>query len=213
MFSRQPRNPAGPLRRTLWLLPLLLVISAGVAGALAFRSLVTELAVSSARDEVVLAVNTIVKEVMAEDRYRYTPLVALERDESGSIAAIQTNVAEVNSLAAEVLALAMERTAEEVLTVGVPVGNLMGSTLLLGKGPSIPAEVVMLSSSTAGFRSELAAAGINQTRHRIVLCIRVDASLFMPWRIVGTSAETEILLSETVIVGDVPQSYLNWKDK
>lgn len=211
MFSRQPRNPAGPLRRTLWLLPLLLVISAGVAGALAFRSLVTELAVSSARDEVVLAVNTIVKEVMAEDRYRYTPLVALERDESGSIAAIQTNVAEVNSLAAEVLALAMERTAEEVLTVGVPVGNLMGSTLLLGKGPSIPAEVVMLSSSTAGFRSELAAAGINQTRHQILLELTVDISLMMPWRTVGTQVQTEILVSDTVIVGAVPESYLNWQ--
>ena len=55
-------------------------------------------------------------------------------------------------------------------------------------------------------------AGINQTRHRILLVMRVDMSLFMPWRVVSTSVETEILISETVIVGDVPKSYLNWEN-
>jgi len=105
------------------------------------------------------------------------------------------------------------QTSEEKLTVGIPLGNLMGSTLLSGKGPSIPVQLVMLSSSVAGFRSELTSAGINQTRHQILLDLNVAVSLLMPWRTVGTEVNTEILVSETVIVGKVPENYLNWTER
>lgn len=198
------------MRRVMAVLTLLLLLSAVLAGSLAFRSLVTELAASSARDAVILAVNVIVKEIMTEDGFRFTPLVTLERDDSGGVAAVSTNVAEVNTLASEVLERAVQRTSEQVITVSIPLGNLLGSTLLLGKGPVIPVDVVMLSSSEAGFRDELTSAGINQTRHQILLDLGVDISLMMPWRTVGTRVQTEILVSDTVIVGQVPRSYMNW---
>ena len=198
------------MRRAMAVLLLLLLLSAVLAGSLAFRSLVTELAASSARDAVILAVNVIVKEIMTEDDFRFTPLVTLERDDSGGVAAVSTNVAEVNTLASEVLERAVQRTSEQVITVSIPLGNLLGSTLLLGRGPVIPVDVVMLSSSEAGFRDELTSAGINQTRHQILMDLGVDISLMMPWRTVRTRVQTEILVSDTVIVGQVPRSYMNW---
>ncbi len=197
-------------RRTLLLLLAVLLLSAVVAGSLAFRSLVTELAVSSAQDAVVMAVNSIVKDIMTDRDFDPSGLVSLERSADGSVAAVTTNVAAVNMLAAQVLERAVEQTSENTISVGIPLGNLLGSTLLLGKGPSIPVQLVMLSSSVAGFRSELTTAGINQTRHQILLDLNVQVSLLMPWRTVGTSVDTEILVSETVIVGEVPESYLNW---
>ena len=171
----------------------------------------TELAVSSAQDEVILAVNAIVKDIMLDGDFDSSGLVTLERSADGSVSAVTTNVVAVNMLAAQVLERAVAQTAEEKITVGIPLGNLMGSTLLSGKGPSIPVQLVMLSSSVAGFRSELTTAGINQTRHQILLELTVDISLMMPWRTVGTQVQTEILVSDTVIVGAVPESYLNWQ--
>lgn len=197
-------------RRTLLVLGLVLLAAAVAVGSLAFRSLVTELAVSSAQDAVIIAVNSIVKDIMMDEDFYPSGLVSLERSADGGVAAVTTNVAAVNTLAAQVLERAVAQTSEDTITVGIPLGNLLGSTLLSGKGPSVPVELVMLSSSVAGFRSELTTAGINQTRHQILLDLNVEVSLLMPWRTVGTSVDTEILVSETVIVGEVPESYMNW---
>lgn len=203
------RRAAG---RTFLALSLLLVAAAVLAGCLAFRSLVTELAVSSAQDAVILSVNSIVKDIMTGGDFDPGELVSLEKDVAGNVTAVTTNVAAVNTLAARVLERAVFQTAEKHITVGIPLGNLLGSTLLAGKGPSIPVELIMLSSSAAGFRSELTTAGINQTRHQILLDLKVGVSLLMPWRTVGTEVDTEILVSETVIVGAVPESYMNWEN-
>lgn len=203
------RRAAG---RTFLALSLLLAAAAVLAGCLAFRSLVTELAVSSAQDAVILSVNSIVKDIMTGGDFDPGELVALEKDVAGNVTAVTTNVAAVNTLAARVLERAVFQTAEKHITVGIPLGNLVGSTLLAGKGPSIPVELIMLSSSAAGFRSELTTAGINQTRHQILLDLKVGVSLLMPWRTVGTEVDTEILVSETVIVGAVPESYMNWEN-
>ena len=198
-------------RRTLRGLVLVLIAAAMTAGALAFRSLVTELAVATARDAVVTAVNAIVKDIMTDGDFDPATLVTLEKDSLGNAAAITTNVAAMNLLSAELLERAVASTAENVITVKIPVGNLFGSILLLGRGPSVPVSITMLSSSVAGFRSEMSAAGINQTRHQILLDVRADVSLLMPWRAISTTVDTEILVSETVIVGEVPESYLNWE--
>ena len=216
MFLRGPRrgrtSDDGALRarRILAWLLLLMAASGLAAGSLAFRSLVMDLAVSSAEDTVVLAVNSVVKEILGSGSFDGASLVELQKDADGRITAVTTNVAAVNTLASEVLERAVARTAEDRITVKIPLGNLFGSTLLLGKGPVSPVKISMLSASSAGFRSELVSAGINQTRHQILLELNVAVSLLMPWRTVGTQVETEILVSETVIVGDVPQSYMNW---
>ena len=196
-------------RRTALILLLLLIAAGAAAMSLAFRSLVTELAVSSARDVVVTSINSIVKEIMTDPDFDAAELVRLEKGTDGAVTAVTTNVAEVNILAARVLERAVAQTAEKTVSVDIRLGNLTGSALLLGKGPHIPVQIVMLSSSVAGFRSELTTAGINQTRHQILLDLAVDVSLLMPWRTVSTKVDTEILVSETVIVGAVPESYLN----
>lgn len=212
MFLRKRRRRMdGSAGRFLLILFILMILAGVTALLLLFRSLLTSMAVSSANDAVILAVNGIVEDIMSDPDFYPEELVTLEKDAAGSVCAVKTNVAAVNLLAANVLERAVEQTAENVLTVGVPVGNLSGSALLLGKGPSVPVEVVMLSSSVAAFRSELTSAGINQTRHQIILELHVDISLFMPWRTVSSEVDTDILVSETVIVGDVPQSYLNWR--
>ena len=56
----------------------------------------------------------------------------------------------------------------------------------------------------------MSTAGINQTRHQILLDLDVEVSLLMPWLTVSSQVQTELLVSETVIVGHVPESYMRW---
>lgn len=203
---------ARAVKHTLFALCLLLIAVCVITVVLLFRNLVTELAVSDAKDMVIATVNTIVKSIMLDDEFSADALVLLEKDESGNVTAVTTNVVAVNILAAEVLEKAVSLTEESVITVGIPLGNLTGSALLLNRGPDIQVNVIMLSSSKGGYRSELTGAGINQTRHRILLDLEMELTLLMPWRAIDTTVSTEVLVSETVIVGDVPDSYLNWEN-
>ena len=59
------------------------------------------------------------------------------------------------------------------------------------------------------FKNEISAAGINQTKHEMKLDVVVDIDVVLPWRTVSTQVVTEILIAETVIVGEVPQTYLD----
>lgn len=211
--KRWPRkNPQlGAFGRTAVLLCIAMIGLCLVTGGLVLRSLVTELAVSDARDLAIATVNTIVKTIMQDESFSAEKLVSLEKDTAGNVTAVTTNVAAVNTLSAEVLERAVSLTEESVITVDIPLGNLMGSALLLNRGPNIQVNVIMLSSSVGGFRSELTGAGINQTRHQILLDLDMELTLLMPWRAIDTSVSTEVLVSETVIVGEVPDSYLNWE--
>ena len=199
-----------PARKTLFVLFCLLLAAAVTLGGVVLRSMVTDYAAAAARDEVVTAVNDIVKSVMADPAYAGGGLVNLERDAYGDVTAVTTNVVAINTLAAEVLSRAIAQTEKEVITVKIPVANLLGSAILMNRGPSISVDVTMLSSSRAGYRSQITSAGINQTRHQLFLDLDVQLSFLTPWRGIDTSVQTEIMVSETVIVGKVPESYLNW---
>lgn len=188
------------------------LLAALVVGCFIFRGLLTELSASYANDAVVSAINTIVKDVMTDESFDADSLVNLERNADGSVTAVTTNVAAINTMAAEVLNRAEEQTNQDVITVSIPLGSLVGNTLFTNKGPSISVDVIMLSSSRSGFRSELSSAGINQTQHQLYLDLTVDIYLLLPWKTVTTSVDAEILVSETVIVGEVPESYLNWEN-
>ena len=95
------------------------------------------------------------------------------------------------------------------MSLEIPIGNLLGSSLLLGRGPDIPVDITMLSSSRVDFKNELVSAGINQTKHQMKLDVVIDIDVIMPWRTVSTQVVSEILIAETVIVGQVPQTYLD----
>lgn len=197
------------LRRALALVCFAMALVCAWSMAVRLRGMVGEYAISAAKDQVVARVNGIVEEVMGEERFRDAPLVELQRDSAGNVTAVSANVTAVNSLAAEVLSRTIRQTQEDTLTVRIPLTNLVGSTLLMNRGPAITVQVTMLSSSTAGFRSELTGAGINQTRHQLFLDMDVQLSFLLPWRDMDASVQTQVLVSETVIVGQVPDTYMS----
>ena len=93
--------------------------------------------------------------------------------------------------------------------INIPIGNLLGSNLLLGRGPKVPVKIIMLTSSYSDFRNELEAVGINQVKHQIILEVRVQIDVLLPWEVQSTEVVSEVLIAETVLVGKVPDTYLN----
>ena len=91
--------------------------------------------------------------------------------------------------------------------LSIPVGTLTGSTLLAGRGPCIRVRMQAVGSADASLRNAFSAAGINQTRHQILLHVDVYTGILLPGFTASTKVSNEIAVAETVIVGSVPETY------
>lgn len=116
---------------------------------------------------------------------------------------------EINAFASQVLDDVVHAADSGELDVGIPLGNLLGFNLSVGKGPRVPVKIVMLTSSHADFKNELVSSGINQTKHQMILEIVVDIDILVPWETLSTQVVSRTLIAETVIVGGVPDTFVN----
>ncbi len=191
---------------------LILIVSALVFGFKAvsyLRRLTGEMAISDATDMVTLAVNDTVSHIMAEGDYTYDYFVTIEKDINGNVAAISANMSRINAVSAQILSEVVEAAENGILDIRVPIGNLLGSNILMGKGPEVPVEVITLTSSYIDIENEIISTGINQAKHKIILKVDVDIDILIPWDVLTTRVESNVLIAETVIVGKVPETYVD----
>ena len=67
--------------------------------------------------------------------------------------------------------------------------------------------VLSVGMPSTEFENLFTDAGINQTKHRIVLNVEVVVSILMPGYTTSTVVESSLAVAETVIVGAVPETY------
>ena len=209
IFLRFPPRLPRKTRRKLAVFLLCGCLTAGLITSLAYlRRLSAEMALSDAIDIVTLLISESVNREMRTGDMSYDRFVSLEKDENGLVTAVKTNMAEINELSTRLLTDIVGEGERRVIEVDIPLGNLIGSSILMGKGPDVPLDVIMLTSSRIEFRNDLTEAGINQTKHRIIFNIVVDIDVLVPWDLVSYTVESEIIVAETVIVGTVPKTYI-----
>ena len=139
----------------------------------------------------------------------YDELVTIISDEFGNISMIQANSLEINNLSKD-LALTCEQRISEYggKGVSIPMGTFTGIPLLVGRGPRIKVKMTPVGSVFCKFSSKFETAGINQTVHKIYINISANVSVIMPLSSRSFQAEQQVLISESVIVGQVPEVYL-----
>ena len=167
-----------------------------------------KMAVNESYELVTAAVNEAIQERLLDGTISYSELIILERDNEGNITALTTDVARINALSATI-------TNEVVARIGaladtrmqVPLGNIIGGAFLSGRGPGIGFRVVTLGNPTATFSNAFSTAGINQTRHQILLEFTIYINILVPGQTTNETITTQMLVAETVIVGDVPDTF------
>ena len=175
-------------------------------GALHVGSVLRELSGQMALSDD--TVNEAMLLMMSRGNYDYDYFVDLGVSVDGQVTSLNANMSRINAFSAALLDYVGQLDRKN-LRVSIPLGNLSGSSLLLGRGPEVEIQMIMLTSPHIAFRSELSAAGINQTEHRLLLDVVVDIDVLVPWGSVKTQATTEVLIAQTVIVGRVPNLYMN----
>ena len=152
-----------------------------------------------------------VGEVLSRHPYQYSDFATLLYDDSGNVTAVETMTEQVNRLQSAMLQSVQEhltRCRDTELTVSL--GTATGVWLFAGKGPEISVRLMPIGTASVKLVSELASAGINQTCHTIRAEVTAEMQAAIPFSRTTAEVTYTCLLSETVIVGTVPESYLEF---
>ena len=186
-----------------------------LAGALfmLLRGQYHDVAASLARTQVMNVTSDLINDAIdrqiEEGSIAYDRMVYFEKDLDGRITALKTNMGLVNRLKTDTL----NRINDEIMAldsdhIGIPLGSLFLPELLAGKGPRINVRVLSIRNSEADFESRFSEAGINQTLHQLTLLVSVDVAVLVLGKTEHFTVESEVVVAETVIVGTVPETYL-----
>lgn len=206
-YGNRPEKHYGPVIAFLTgLVGVLLFLS---AAAMFLKDISSQIAVSDARDIVTVQINKSIAQIMQEGDYEGDYFVTFSKNDRGEVTAISSNMARINALSSRILDRVVGATDNRTLTVEIPLGNLTGISLLMGRGPGVPVQIIMLTSSRVEFNNSIVTAGINQTKHQINLDVKVDIDILIPWATESAQVVTEVLIADTIVVGQVPETYFN----
>lgn len=175
---------------------------------LSFRPVIETVSANECHLTVSEMINTAVSEELSREDISYTRLVQLSTNPDGEIISVESNVVNINKLKTGITQrLEAELRAMESADIGIPVGTLSGISLLHGRGFEVGMAIKPIGYPQTKIVSEFTEAGINQTRHRIIIEITVDADAVIPGFSSEVSVSTSIIAAETIIVGRVPDAF------
>lgn len=141
-------------------------------------------------------------------KYDYKDIVTITKNDENNI--LKTDVSIINDMASE-LALQVTNRLKALNSekIKIPVGAIVGNKYLSGMGPGINISITPTGNVTTEVKTEFKAQGINQTVYRIYLEVVCNEKILTSYNTINTKIVNQVLLVETVIVGNVPVTYYN----
>lgn len=159
-------------------------------------------------------INDAIYEELASENIRYDNLVTLTQNGQGQITSLQTDMVALGRLRGRVTEAVIQEIDEmEEQQIAIALGTLSGVQLLSGRGPDVHLRVEPAGYLTSEVENRFESAGINQTRHQIMLLLDMRVMAIIPGYTTSTEIHTEYCLAETVIVGTVPDTLLTLSEK
>lgn len=191
------------LWRLLLVLTVFLLISDLLFGRAIRRTTIMQgnILASKALSESVLS-------VIEKSDLSYDKLCRVSYDENGKITSLVYDTVELNRLLSVLELTVTDALSGKQNTVSLPLGTLMGIELLSGRGPNIPLRISALGYVQAACSSEFSSAGVNQTRHRIVVTMTATVNVYVPFYADNFTVTREFFIAETILVGEVPNALL-----
>lgn len=208
----QARERKRRRRLAIFLLCLFFLI---VSGAILYVIFVVDPIVIEASSQAIYSLSTsavsdAVYDVLSEDNISYDMLVSIEYDDQGKINLISLDTVQLNIITRKFYQVA-QVYLDEMCDVGVnvPAGAFTGLPFLSGVGWSVNLKLTSIGAMTSVFVSDFSSAGINQTKHSLYISLHASVSLILPCYSSTIDSTTEVLIAESVIIGDVPEVYLS----
>ena len=210
VMTEQKRNN---FRKNVFIFFMIFVLSVFIGSFLyidrTLRPTITVLAETKALELANRSINKSVAE-MVDGKIHYEDLMNIKLDSKGNISFIQANTIMMNEMASAV-ALEIQDELKKVKSTSayIPIGTALGSPILAKYGPQLKVSIEPIGTVSVQFKTNFESSGINQTRHRIYLEAKTQVKVVIPLTTSTKEVKAQIPICETIIVGDVPQSYVN----
>lgn len=173
------------------------------------RPTIKNLAQTKALEIANKSINKAISEVVKEN-LNYSDLIDTKLDSNGKITLMQSNTIMMNKIASDVaLKIQDELKNTKTTTSYIPLGTVLNSPLLAKYSPKIKISIEPIGTAYVDFKTDFESSGINQTRHKIYLEAKTQVKVIVPLTTSIKEVKAQIPISETVIIGDVPNSYVN----
>lgn len=174
----------------------------------AINPIITDLCIDRAKNIATQISNEEATIIM--DKYVYDDLVTILRDSNGNIKMLQTNTKNINQIMSDIPLNMIKRFEEEnASNIYVYAGSVLGLKLFAATGPKIHIKIANVGNVDTNLKSEFESQGINQTLHRIYLNLSCEVTILTPYNTIKQKIENQVLIAESVIVGTVPEIYLD----
>ena len=213
MNKKQIDMNSRDLKKIIVVVSILAVISVLIGSFIYIDNSLTPtikvLAETKAEELANRSINKSVAEII-KDEVNYSDLMNTKVDNEGKMTMIESNTVMMNKVASDV-ALRIQEELKQVKTTTsyIPIGTALGSPILAKYGPQLKVSIEPIGTVYVNFKTDFEDAGINQTRHRIYLEVNTKVKVVIPLTTDTKEVKAEIPICETVIVGDVPNSYIN----
>lgn len=200
-LNRRKKSLLGIIAVILLLLYLYRLIDKNI------RPTVVAISEIRARSVTTQTINDTIRVKIKRD-INYNDLIFVKYDNEGKVTLMQANTILMNSIAAEVALEVQEQLQKMSKTkIKVPLSNAFNTQILTL--PSIGIQIIPQGAVSVDFATEFESSGINQTRHRIYIIVMTDIKMIVPLVTENLRITTNIPIAETIIVGDVPEQYVN----
>ncbi len=170
--------------------------------------MIKTMAASQAKVFATRVINEAINRQLLLGEIPYDSLVKVTLDNNGKVTSVQTDMVKLNLLKSSMTNAASEQlTLLQSQTVRIPLGTLLGLQIFSGRGPRIEFKIIPAGFVNSKLVHRFDTAGINQTRHQIVLELDANISAVLPGYSAASQVTTSLILAETVIVGVSPEAF------
>lgn len=153
-------------------------------------------------------INSSVNEVITQNDIKYTD-IAVKLINNGEITAVDIRTENVNKIRSEIAKKINEKISNEAQNeISIPIGSITDLFFLSGKGPEINIQFLPEASVATKISTNLSSSGINQTVHTIFIDITVEAVMILPMKNINITVDSNCILAESIIIGDVPEGLI-----
>lgn len=152
-----------------------------------------------------LAISNVINRTLSYDN-----LIDINYSASGEIISFSANQYEINTITREIVKETQNNL--NLITnnsLKINLGTFTGIPFFIGRGPLVNLRLVPIGAVKSNFNSRFDAVGINMTKHTLFLNIDVHLSVVLPIKSYDVYTENQVMLAESIIVGKVPEVYLN----
>lgn len=178
-----------------------------------YLKVVCPIVVSVSKDKIrslaTFSISESVGEVIAQESITYDQLVRISYSSQNEVELIEVDSIKVNLLMREITSLVQKKFDDfSKKGINVALGTFTGIPFLYGVGPQVTVQLVPVGAVKTSMEGDFVSAGINQTLHTLNFVVSSTIGMVLPIKTESISTQLQVMICQNVIVGKIPNVYL-----